>query len=293
MNECSFGPVRFLPGPNRGKYPSCHSIYIEGAGVLIDPASDRERLLRLRREEGVQAVWLSHWHEDHITHLDLFEDLPLWVSAQDAPPLGDLEVFLDWYDMQGPFRDQWRGIMTQQFHYRPRRPAGFLADGQVLQLGPVSVEVMAVPGHTPGSLAFLFREPQVLFLADYDLSSFGPWYGDLLSSIPQTIASVERLRRTPARAWLAGHETGVFTDAPAHLWEQYLGVIQQREARLLELLQQPRTKEEIIQAWIVYGRPREPRDFFYFSEWAIMKKHLERLEEQGRLWRKGERLGLR
>jgi hypothetical protein len=48
MQERCFGPVRFIPGQNNGKYPNCHSIYIEGAGVLIDPASDRDRLIRLK-----------------------------------------------------------------------------------------------------------------------------------------------------------------------------------------------------------------------------------------------------
>ena len=33
-----FGPVWFIPGENHGKYPFCHSVYVEGAGVLIDPA---------------------------------------------------------------------------------------------------------------------------------------------------------------------------------------------------------------------------------------------------------------
>jgi glyoxylase-like metal-dependent hydrolase (beta-lactamase superfamily II) len=46
--------------------PFCHSPYIEGAGVLIDPASDRNRMKRLREKSGVKAVWLSHWHEDHL-----------------------------------------------------------------------------------------------------------------------------------------------------------------------------------------------------------------------------------
>ena len=32
MEERSFGPVRFLPGKNEGKFPFCHSIYIDGVG---------------------------------------------------------------------------------------------------------------------------------------------------------------------------------------------------------------------------------------------------------------------
>ena len=77
MKEMRFGPVRFIPGENKGRYPFCHSVYIEEEGILIDPSSDRKRLERLRAEEGVKAVWLSHWHEDHFMHLDLFDDLPL------------------------------------------------------------------------------------------------------------------------------------------------------------------------------------------------------------------------
>lgn len=294
VEERNFGPVRFIPGTNNGRYPYCHSIYIEGAGVLIDPASDRERLTRLRDEEGVAAVWLTHWHEDHIAHLDLFEDVPLLMSAADAPPLADLETFLDWYDMDHDrFREAWRGIMVENFHYRPRRPAGFLEGGQVLDAGGVTVEVLAAPGHTPGSLAFLFREAEVLFLADYDLTPFGPWYGDRYSSIDLTIQSVRRLRQVPAKVWLTGHETGVFEQDPGELWDRYLAVIDTREKKLEDFLAEPRTMDEIVEAWIVYGRPREPRDFYLFSEKAMITKHLQRLEAQGRLAQDGERYRLK
>ena len=37
------GPIQFIPGKNQGRYPCCNSVYIEEAGVLIDPAS-RKRI---------------------------------------------------------------------------------------------------------------------------------------------------------------------------------------------------------------------------------------------------------
>jgi hypothetical protein len=52
MEKQHFGPVWFIQGENRGKYPFCHSLFIEGAGVLIDPASDREVLIRPREEKA-------------------------------------------------------------------------------------------------------------------------------------------------------------------------------------------------------------------------------------------------
>ena len=289
MEDRSFGPIRFLAGENRGRYPFCHSLYIEGAGVLIDPASDRERLIRLRAEEGVKMVWLSHWHEDHFMHLDLFEDLPFWMAEADAPPLADAEVFLDWYDLEDEaFRAWWRTALKEQFHYRPRRPARTFQPGEVIPLGALTAEVIPAPGHTPGHTAFLFREPEILFLGDYDLTKFGPWYGDRYSSIEDTIASVARLRKVPARKWLASHETGVFEDQPGELWDQYLKVIETREDKLIAFLSSPRTLAEIAAQWIVYGRPREPRAFFEFGERALMQKHVQRLMTAGKVARQGE-----
>jgi hydroxyacylglutathione hydrolase len=290
MPERRFGPVRFLPGPNRGKYPHCHSVYVEGAGLLIDPGSDRERLRRLRAEDGVSEVWLSHWHEDHIAHLDLFDDLPLFMGRQDAPMLADVEAFLDGYGMERPdFRRHWRGLLQTEFHFRPRTPSGFLAGGEVLRRGPVTIEVLHTPGHTPGHLSFLFREPAVLFLGDYDLTPFGPWYGDRDASVELTEESVSRLRRVPARVRLAGHEQGVFEAEPGERWDAYLEVVRTRERRLIEFLEVPRTMKEIVEAWIVYGRPREPAAFYAFGEQAIMAKHLQRLMARGRVERRAGR----
>jgi hydroxyacylglutathione hydrolase len=290
LEEQHFGPIWFVPGNNRGKYPSCHSLYIEGAGILIDPASDRERLVRLRETQGVKMVWLSHAHEDHFMHLDLFDGLPLWISDKDSPPLSSLEIFLDWYGIDNKnYRQYWRQRLKEEFHFESRKPTKFLQGGQIIDLGMVTVEVISTPGHTPGHLAFFFREPGVLFMGDYDLAKFGPWYGDVNGSIEETIDSINLLRKIPAKVFLTSHETGVFMGEPGKLWDDYLGVIYDRERRLLEFLIKPKTMEEIVGAWMVYGRQREPKAFFEFGERALMKKHLDRLKRLGRVFQKGDR----
>lgn len=290
MDEKCFGPVRFIPGKNSGKYPYCHSIYIDGPGILIDPASDRERLIRLKKECGVSAVWLTHWHEDHIMDLDLFDDVPLWISQEDEKPLADLETFLDWYgSMEGEFRESYRQLMIDQFHFAPRKAARYLKGGETIDLGALSVDVIATPGHTPGHLAFYFKQPRVLLMGDYDLTKFGPWYGDLYSDIDSSISSVILLRDIPANTWVACHETGLFEEPPGPLWDRYLDVIYKREERLLSLLETPKTMTEIIDAGIVYRRPGTKEPFFVFGEKAIMGKHLERNIKNGSVRKIGNR----
>ena len=286
MEERHFGPVWFIPGKNNGKYPYCHSVYIEGAGILIDPASDRRRLEELRDRHGVQAVWLSHWHEDHFMHLDLFEQVPVWISREDAPPLSDLDILMDWYGVESnAMRRYWRQLMLDQFNFRPRQPQGYLQGGQQIRLDGLTVDVIAAPGHTPGHLAFHFREPDVLFLGDYDLTRFGPWYGDVHSSIEQTIESIDRLKQISARVLLTSHETGVFEEPADDLWERYKRVIDEREGKIVQAMDRPKSLEEIVNLYLIYGRAREPRDFYEFCERALVRKHIERLEQRGNVLR--------
>jgi glyoxylase-like metal-dependent hydrolase (beta-lactamase superfamily II) len=290
MEERHFGPVWFIPGENRGRYPFCHSVYVDGPGVLIDPASNRDLLIQLRKSRSVKMIWLSHWHEDHWMHLDLFDDLPFWVSDKDALPLSNLEVFLDCYGMdREQYREYWRHVLKEQFHFKPRRPERFLHGGQIIDLGVQTVKVISTPGHTPGHLAFLFQESEVLLIGDYDLSRFGPWYGDAYSSIEETIESITHLRKIPAKVLIASHENGIFTEEPGKRWDDYLDIIQAREEKLLELLTKPRTLDEIVEAWIIYGRPREPKAFYEFGERAHMKKHLERFVKLGEVLKEKDR----
>jgi hydroxyacylglutathione hydrolase len=284
-----FGPVRLIPGERNGKYPHCNSVYLDGARVLIDPGSDRRALEQLRDGPGVEQVWLSHWHEDHLMHLDLFDDLPLTIHQADQEPLSDIERFIDWYGMDEPLRDPFRALLLQTFHFRPRRPARTFRGDETIDTAAGPVEVLHTPGHTPGHCALWFSGAGVLYLGDYDLTRFGPWYGDPGSSIEQTIASVRRLRAVPARVWLAAHEEGVWEGDPGEAWERYLGVIDEREGRLLAFLTEPRTMAEIVDQWLVYRKPRDPRPFFAFGERAISGKHLERLVARGAVRRDGER----
>ena len=291
----AIGPLRLIPGGNRGRYPYCHSLYVPEAGLLIDPGSDRERLSRLAASGAVHEVWLSHWHEDHWGHLDLFDRLPLAMHRIDAPPMADLSTFFEWYGVGEELFDVWRPMVEDQFHFRPRTPDRFLEDGEIVRLGPdLSVEIIHSPGHTPGHLCFYFREIETLFLGDIDLTRFGPWYGDRDSDIAAIYRSVARLRRVPARQWICSHEAGFYRSDPGNRWDEYLAVIQRREDELCTLLASgPRTLEEIAAHWIVYGKRLEPVEFYACGERNHMAKHLDRLMAAGIVGCAGGRYFLR
>ena len=285
MEDRQFGRIRFVCGDNNGKYPFNHSLYLQGdrSRVIIDPACSLEKLTRLK-DEGVDYVWLSHWHEDHIRYIDLFENHSLQISRRDFPPLTDINIFLDWYDIKIPQeRSNWKRIILEVFNFRPRCEANFLEDGATVDLGGLTVQVLPTPGHTPGHLSFFFPEEGLLFLGDYDLTSFGPWYGDVYSDIDETIKSIHKLKAVPARKWFASHDTGLFEENPGRLWDDYENVIYERENKLLAFLEKPKTIAEICAAWLIYGRPREPKEMYEFNERVLVRKHLEYLQRQDKI----------
>ena len=285
MEDRQFGRIRFVCGENGGKYPFNHSLYLRGdrSRVIIDPACSLEKLTRLK-DEGVDCVWLSHWHEDHIRYIDLFENRSLRISGRDFPPLTDINIFLDWYDIKIPQeRSNWRKIMLEVFNFRPRSEANFLVDDETVDLGGLTIQVLPTPGHTPGHLSFFFPEEELLFLGDYDLTSFGPWYGDVYSDIEETIKSIHKLKAVPARRWVASHNTGLFEENPGRLWDDYENVIHERENKLLAFLEKPKTIAEICAAWLIYGRPREPKEMYEFNERVLVRKHLEYLQRQDKI----------
>jgi len=284
--DVQLGRIRFIRGDNNGRYPFNHSLYLEGGDtrVIIDPACSLQKLANLNQKDGVDQVWLSHWHEDHIRYLNLFANCILRISESDFPPLTDIDVFLDWYNIkEAGLRALWKQEMLDNFNYRPKQNARFIQDKETIDLGSLPVQVVATPGHTPGHLSFFFSDEEILFLGDYDLTSFGPWYGDVYSSIEQTIKSIHRLKAIPARRWIASHNTGLFEENPERLWDEYENVIYQREERILKFLNKPKTLEKMLSAWLIYGKPREPRELFEFNEHVLLGKHIEYLERRGKI----------
>jgi len=74
---------------------------------------------------------------------------------------------------------------------------------------------------------------------------------------------------------LTSYETGVFIGDPGKFWEDYLNIIQERERRLLDLLEGPKTKtmEEMVRSWIIYGQEQQLKSFFESAERTFIKTH--------------------
>ena len=180
-------------------------------------------------------------------------------------------------------RAEWDDLFLNRFHFQERTPSVEFGDGDLLIFGDTKLRVIPTPGHTAGHCSFYFPDQGILFMGDLDLSRFGPWYGDRVSDIDQTIQSMRRLLEIPADIYITSHETGIIRGDITELAETYLNVITRREKKILEFLERPRNTDEIVERRIIFKRELQPRYFFEFAERGMIIKHLERLIRNGNI----------
>jgi glyoxylase-like metal-dependent hydrolase (beta-lactamase superfamily II) len=288
-----FGPVEVLPGPDGGRYPYSHTLYVHGREpAVVDPGMTFEPARHALDPARIAWVLNSHCHEDHEGGNHRFSNAKVVAPAEDAPFIRSIDAYAAANGMAGkPEEEAWRKLMTDVWGFRESPVHREVADGEVVELGGVRMRFVYLPGHTPGHAGVYFEEEGVFFIADVDLTSFGPFYGDNFSSIDQFIASIHRVRDMRPRVVVTSHGRGIFEgEALQSALDRFEGKILERDEAILAMLaERPRTLDEIVDAHLVYRRYPEPAFMYREIEKVMIEKHLVRLERLGRARESGGR----
>jgi hydroxyacylglutathione hydrolase len=279
-----FGPIRLLPGRNGGRYPYCHSLVLNGEETwLIDPSSDKEALQALARSRTVTAVFLSHFHEDHQKYRHLFPEAEVYAPVAELQAFASLEGIFAFMGVDSPeLRAYLENIFSNDFHFQPPPRLMPHHPGQRFHNGEITLEVVPTPGHTPGHSCFAFANQDLVYLADVDLTPFGPWYGDAASDLWAYEETLARLETVQACTYLTAHEQGIFTPEQAQAGlAHFRKVIQDRDAQILEALKTPRTLPGLVDLRLIYKKPREPIAIYNHMEAQMLTKHLDRFLQAG------------
>ncbi len=285
LEERVIGAVTVLFGVQGGKYPSGNTVAVRGSEgcLVIDPSLGL--LPRVGKLPPADFVVNSHCHEDHVAGNHLYPHVPWHLHEADAPGIRSLDAFMDVFGYPEPISSQFRERILKDYHFLAREDPLTFVDGDVFDLGGgVRVRVIHAPGHTRGH-SFLHVEPDdVLFLADVDLSSFGPYYGDAWSDLEDFERTLERARGLEARHYVTFHHIGVLDGREAYLerLERFSAKVREREDRMLAFLAEPRSLDEIVAHRFVF-RPGDAVLFADCVERRSMGMHVERLLAAGRV----------
>lgn len=154
-------------------------------------------------------VIASHGHFDHIGGARQFsavsmnpEDLPLLEVGRGQIPVLEQTLGRSLDGLEESFRPE---------RYRPIRP------GQVLDLGGLTVEVVDLSGHTPGSIGLLCREPRLLLAGDALSPQACILFPESLS-LGHYARMLDRAERLPFDRFLSAHFDTAF---PRHIIQRF------------------------------------------------------------------------
>ena len=274
--------ILFIEGENKGRYPYSNSMLIDDEiKALIDTGMGINLAMRMEKEKKIDLVINSHGHEDHIACNHVFKNAKISSHKLDAPVVKSVKKLTELYPSSPKVTKESMDLFLEQFGLRDSRVDLEFEDGHILDLGRLKIEVIHTPGHSIGHCCFSIPSEKMIFLADIDLSSFGPWYGSLDCDIDQFIGSIKRVRDLKFETAVTSHK-GVIRGKEIIKEElnRYLNRIFEREKKLLEFLKEERSMNEITSKAIIYGHFPEPKAMFELFERAMMEKHLERLIER-------------
>jgi glyoxylase-like metal-dependent hydrolase (beta-lactamase superfamily II) len=275
--------VTVLIGTMHGKYPTSNSMQVVGTDstILMDPSLDVHA--RGGAPANIDRLLISHAHEDHLAGIDQFDDATICAHTHDTAALHSIENLLDVYGMPEPVRSIWKEELIRDFHYTPRPDATSFEDGSVFDLGGRTVTVIHLPGHTKGHCGFLVEPDGVFFVADIELSSFGPYYGDHWSDLEDFERAMDKAAEVDAKWFVTSHHKGIIDGRDAFLsaLSMFRGVITKREQRLLEFLNEPRTMAEIVEYRIIYRPGTTGVLWIDHVEETSANLHLQRLLRTG------------
>ena len=278
------GHVTLLPGDDGGRYPNGHSLLVRGREetVLIDPSLTIAALDQ--PPAGIDRLIISHAHEDHLSGVFRYPGTPIHAHAADVSGLQSLPGLMAVYGLPADIEPRWATEVVERFHFVPRPDATAFNDGDTFDLGGVTLRVVHLPGHTSGHCGLFIEPDGVVFLADIDLSGFGPYYGDRSSSLDDFERSLVTCRDLEARQYITFHHKGVVEGRASFLalLDEYEAVIGRRERVLLAMLDEPRTIDDIVARRFIY-RPHVTLMFVEGVERRSAELHLERLIARGQV----------
>jgi glyoxylase-like metal-dependent hydrolase (beta-lactamase superfamily II) len=125
--------------------------------VVIDPGTEPEAILHFLTEQGLKPVAIlnTHGHSDHIAgNADLkaaYPEAPLIIGAGDAPMLEDPDL-----NLSRPFG----------FEIVSPRADQVVREGNTLSFAGITLDILDIPGHSPGHIVFVVRDEGTVFGGD-------------------------------------------------------------------------------------------------------------------------------
>lgn len=128
--------------------------------IIFDPGEEGARLIKEIRSNGLKplAVFLTHTHFDHIGAVDIVREtfeVPVYVHEKEVDWLAD------------PMKNG-SGKYAELPNYvvKPPKAEHIIRKEQNFEVGDFTFKAVFTPGHSPGSISYIFEEDGFAIVGD-------------------------------------------------------------------------------------------------------------------------------
>jgi len=231
--------TEIIPGVHaiRGKFAgefgfiASYLLIDDGEALLIDPGTAGDpgeriektlKLFGLNPKSDLIGIICTHGHPDHAggaLRLKRVTDAPILIHSDDAELLRNPQSFFD----ERLLMDRATRLSMKldksplRVNYRGCEPDTLISDGQRIQVGQVSLQVILTAGHSAGHCALFDSSRKLLFSGD-EVNNFPndprKFYVDLSGSLISKITALERFAKLGVEHLLPAHDVPyLFGDA--------------------------------------------------------------------------------
>lgn len=189
--------------PSRAMRYNAGVLSSAGEAWLIDPGPHHDEVgeaadLAIGLGARIKSIILTHSHWDHILGPERLPDVPVIAHEQFEATLArgwaaTLTVIGRWEERAGYQRDE---------PFSPPFLRAALADGQILALGELELQLLHIPGHAADQLAIFEPASGALWAADTLSDCEIPFVSHSLAAYEATL---ERLAGLPIKVLVPGH----------------------------------------------------------------------------------------
>jgi hydroxyacylglutathione hydrolase len=131
-----------------------------GEGVVIDPGcyekSEKDTLAQFIENNNLKIKYLlnTHCHIDHVLGNEFVKErykVPFLIHKNDEPVLRSVKAYAPSYGFNA---------------YHEILPDGYLAEGDSVSFGNITLDVLFLPGHAPGHIGFYHKDSASLLSGD-------------------------------------------------------------------------------------------------------------------------------
>jgi glyoxylase-like metal-dependent hydrolase (beta-lactamase superfamily II) len=311
QNDVSRFNGKFLaPGiviirPSVRQYLTTNSLlFVDETNLLIDAGfqHNSRQLQTLKETIEPDIVLFSHYHLDHVFGSHIFKESRKIIHNSEMKSFSSLESFLNFCYFNTPIPKEMLKNWNEQLHFflslenlsnwqelALDKVESFRSTDSV-DLGKLQLQILHIPGHSPGHCGIFEPTNKILLIGDLDISrALFAWYGwknaDLAQFRQSVLVVKEFIEENDVSIIVPSHSKPVSKIEGLQRLEKLYNVFDNRKNQILDFISKNKNGTTLTvlakQSFIYQGKKSDPPFIWELFEKIHIEKHVEELVNEG------------